>query len=285
MRPRRKLFRVACGAGLLLASLLVITTGLASAQDFDPAHRWYDGVLKEFVHDGRVDYIGLKANPKALDHYLADMARLPESQFNSWSGKQRLACLVNLYNAATLRLILDHAPVRSIKDIGSFFKGPWDQPAVHLSGRTITLNTLEHEILRKQYNEPRIHMALVCAAMGCPSLRSEAYTAENLDAQLDDQAKRFLANPAKFRIDPRKGVLLSPIFKWYGADFRARYTPRDGFAGLTETERAVLNFCGQYLSSADREHLASGGYPVGFLDYDWSLNEIKLPQGKSMPHE
>lgn len=265
---------ISFGSCLLLAFLLVAAALPAAAQDFDHTHRLYDSVVNTFVLEGWVDYRGLKANPGKLNQYLAGPAQVSEKQFNAWNEARQLAFLINLYNARTLLLILDHYPVKSIKDIGSIFKGPWDQPVVRLFGRTITLDILEHEILRKKYSEPRIHLALVCAAKGCPPLRSEAYTAENLDAQLDDQARQFLANPIKFRIDRLKRVVhLSPIFKWYGGDFRGKYAPISGFSGLNENERAVINFCGRYLSPNDRAYLAAGGYSVDFLDYDWSLNE------------
>ena len=187
---------------------------------------------------------------------------------------ERLAFLINLYNASTLELIIDHYPVKSIKDIGGFFKGPWDEDVVRLFGKTITLDNLEHDIIRKDYNEPRIHLALVCAAKGCPPLRSEAYVADRLDAQLDDQSRRFLASPAGLRIDHgKKAVFFSSIFKWYGKDFVDRYSPAAGFSDLDKTERAVAHFCSDYLSPGDGDYLKSGGYSVKYLDYDWSLNE------------
>ena len=201
------------------------------------------------------------------------MARISEEQFNSWTQSQRLAFLINLYNAATLKLIVDHYPVKSIKDIGSLFKGPWDQPVVRLFGKTTTLNHLEHDILRKQYSEPRVHMTLVCAAKGCPRLRSEAYLAEKLDEQLDDQSRGYLSSPVGLNVDRKKKVVyFSSIFKWYGEDFVAKYSPTSGFTGLDKTERAVANFCSGYLISADRDFLSTGGYSVKYLDYDWSLN-------------
>ena len=245
-----------------------------SAQAFDQTYESYDKVLKTTVTDGRVNYSGLKSAPKALESYLDSAAGVPEEQFNSWTESQRLAFLINLYNAATLKLIIDHYPVKSIKDIGSFFKGPWDQPAVRLFGKTITLNHLEHGILRKQYSEPRIHMVLVCAAKGCPALRNEAYHSEKLDEQLNDQSRRYLLSPAGLSIDREKKVVyFSSIFKWYGEDFIAKYSPNAGFTGLDKTERAVANFCSAYLTSADSEFLSAGGYSVKYLDYDWSLNE------------
>jgi len=211
----------------------------------------YDGVLKTFVEDGRVDYQGLKADSLPLTQYLLLAGQVPEAEFNAWTEPQRLAFLVNLYNAATLQLILDHYPIQSIRDIRVRFKGPWDQPVINLFGKTITLNRLEHGIIRKQYDEPRVHMVLVCAAKGCPILRSEAYTAEKLDAQLGDQSRQYLSTPAGLIINRAKGeVRISSIFKWYGKDFPS-----------------VASFIEQYSG----QNLA--GLKIRYLNYDWSLNE------------
>jgi hypothetical protein len=257
----------------LISAAFCFTALSASAADFDRTHAGYDRLLKRFVTDGRVDYKGLKADGGALDHYLDGVAGVSEATFNAWGEADRLAFLINLYNAATLKLILNHYPVDSIKDIGGFFKGPWSQPAVRLFGGTITLDNLEHDIIRKQYDEPRIHLALVCAAKSCPPLRSEAYVGPSLDAQLDDQTRRFLASPAGFRIDrSRNTVYFSSVFKWYGEDFVGEFSPSSGFTGLDDTERAVANFCSRYLPATAGDYLKVGGYSVKYLDYDWSLN-------------
>jgi hypothetical protein len=119
-------------------------------------------------------------------------------------------------------------------------------------------------------------MALVCAAKGCPPLRSEAYEAGKLDAQLDDQSRIYLSGPAGLRIDRnRQVVYFSSIFKWYGKDFIAGYSPSSGFSGLGKTEKAVANFSSHYLAAEDREFLKAGGYKVKYLDYDWSLNNFR----------
>ncbi|MDZ7597022.1 MAG: DUF547 domain-containing protein [Desulfobacterales bacterium] len=259
---------------ILLSAILLSWAGAVNAAEFDQTYAGYEALLKRYVADGRVDYKGLKTDTTALDLYLDSAAGVAEAHFNQWAEPERLAFLINLYNAATLKLIVDHYPVKSIKDIGSFFKGPWAQPVVRLFGSAITLDNLEHGIVRKQYSEPRIHLALVCAAKGCPTLRSEAYTAEKLDAQLDDQSRRFLASPAGLRIDRgSKVVYFSSIFKWYGEDFVAGFSPPSGFSGLDKTERAVANFCSGFISASDGDHLKAGGYSVKYLDYDWSLNE------------
>jgi len=258
---------------LLLAGMALILVGAATAQQFDHTHALYDAIVKTRVVDDMVDYAALKADSRALDHYLAGLTAVSEREFGAWNEPQRLAFLFNLYNAATLHLILDHYPVKSIKDIGNWRKGPWDQPAVRLFGNTITLNDLEHDILRKHYEEPRLHLALVCAAKGCPPLRGEAYTAVRLDDQLDDQVRVYLSGPAGMRIDRAEGkVFLSSIFKWYGDDFVKKYTPRAGFAGLNKTKRAVLSFCARYTSVRNRRYLEAASYSIRFLDYDWTLN-------------
>ncbi|MDP8231832.1 MAG: DUF547 domain-containing protein, partial [Candidatus Zophobacter franzmannii] len=255
---------------VLLMCLLTVVTP-AMAREFDHTHTVYDGIAQQCVQKGQVNYRGIRANLTPLNLYLAQLERVSEKDFDLWKETQQIAYLSNLYNASTIKLIQDHYPVKSIKDIGSFFKGPWDQPAVRLFGKAITLNTLEHRILRVKYAEPRLHMALVCAAKGCPPLRSEAYTAEKLSAQLNDQAKQFLSNPIKFRIDRRnRKVYISPIFKWYGEDFVKKFTPKAGFRGLGKTMQAVLNFCSQYLSDADQKYLAAGDYSVKYLPYDWT---------------
>jgi len=239
---------------LLLSVLCFGLTLTVLAQEFDS--RAYDDLLKTFVENGRVNYQGLKADPAPLIKHLILVGQVPEAEFNSWAEPQQLAFLINLYNASTLQLILDYYPVSSIKKIRKGFKGPWDQPVVPMFGKTITLNELEHGIIRPQYHDPRVHMALVCAAKGCPILRSEVYTAEKLDAQLDDQSRKYLATPAGLIINRKKGIAsISSIFKWYGDDF---------------------------LSVPDFIEIYSGqpldGLKFKTLKYDWSLNEKSKEQ-------
>ncbi len=254
------------------ASALFLTLALPAAA-FDQSHALYAKVLKAYVHDGRVDYGALSRKPEDLDLYLKTLAAVRREEFKSWPKSDQLAFLLNLYNATTLRLIISHYPLKSIKDIGHLWQSPWDLPVVHLFGQTITLNDVEQGIIRKDYSEPRVHMALVCASKGCPPLRNEPYIGTRLDAQLDAQARAFLRNPAKFRIDRKAGVVyLSSIFKWYGQDFIPRYLPDSGFGSGSAKERASLHFISDYLSAADRDYLAQGRYRVDYLDYDWSLN-------------
>ena len=240
---------------------------LGFAADFDPSHRLYGEVLVRFVQGGLVDYASLKADRGKLDLYLDQLAAVPKDRFKTWSPQERLAFLINLYNASTLRLIIDHYPVKSIKGIGSFFKGPWDQEVVRVFGDTITLNTLEHKIIRPEYREPRAHFALVCAAMGCPPLRGEPYAAAELQGQLDDQGRLFLSATHKNRVDAAgRTVYLSPIFKWYAEDFQKK-------------SGSVLSFVEPYFPEGAAKGLPAGGYSVKYTEYDWSLNERKAKAG------
>ncbi len=254
MDMRGKLFvRILVGLALAL-----VVSSRAQAAEFDQSHSPFDAVLKRYVKNARVDYAALKAHPQDLDRYLNQVAAVTKAEFKKWSEAEQVAFLSNAYNAYTLRLIIDHYPLKSIKAIGGFLSGPWDQPIVHLFGETTTLNAVEHKILRKDYSEPRIHFALVCAAKGCPPLRSEAYLADRLNEQLDDQAKQFLATPNKNRVEAGERVVyLSPIFKWYGGDFEKK----------SGSVLAALQPCWTGKATA------TDGFKIRYTDYDWTLND------------
>ena len=248
------------GPCALVLGWVVIAAWTAGAE-FDQTHAIFTGVLTQYVKDARVDYAALKAHPQDLNHYLDQAAAVTKDEFKKWSEPQQIAFLSNSYNAYTLRLIVDHYPLKSIKDIGSIFSGPWDQPVVKLFGEATTLNAVEHKMLRKDYSEPRIHFALVCAAKGCPPLRSEAYVADRLNEQLDDQAKQFLATPNKNRVEAGEQVVyLSPIFKWYGGDFEKK-------------SGSVLAALKPYWPEKAAAVLSKGDFKIRYTDYDWSLNE------------
>jgi hypothetical protein len=243
-----------------LALGLTLLASRTAAAQFDQSHALFDAVLKQRVKNARVDYAGLKAHPEDLNRYLGQVAAVRKAEFKKWGEAEQIAFLSNAYNAYTLKLIIDHYPLKSIKDIGNFINGPWDQPAVKLFGETMDLNTVEHKILRVDYAEPRLHFVLVCAAKGCPPLRGGAYVGARLEAQLVDQAKQFLAETAKNRIAAsERTVYLSPIFKWYGSDFEKK----------SGSALAALK------SSWPRK-LPTGyeQFKIRYTDYDWSLNEL-----------
>jgi hypothetical protein len=231
------------------------------AAEFDHTHARYGRVLAAHVRDGLVDYAALKPARAELDAYLAELAVVGEADFARWADADRLACLLNLYNAQTLALILDHYPLGSIRDIGVLPLAAWKKPVVRLFGTARSLSYLENDLIRKRWpTVPEIHFALVCAARSCPPLRAEPYVGARLPAQLAEQGRRFLATPEKNRVDPaRKVVWLSKIFDWYAEDFR-----RDG--------RSVTDFATRYFPAESAAALRAGGFKVKFTDYDWQLN-------------
>jgi hypothetical protein len=229
-----------------------------------------------------VHYSKLKALPQKLGAYVSAIAELDRSRYEKWSEKDKIAFWLNAYNGLTLKVIIDNYPIKS-----SFLKsriypknsirqisGVWDKISFPVMGRNLTLEHIEHKILRVKFNEPGIHMAMVCAAMGCPPLRHEPYTGAKLDEQLADQARRFLGHSAKFRIDRDKGRLyLSPIFKWFAADFVKNYAPARNIGRHNKEISSVLNYIAPYLSETNKKYVLSGKYKIKYLDYDWSLNE------------
>lgn len=249
----------------LVAAALALTPARVTAQagaSFD--HSALDRLLRAHVsEEGLVDYEGFSRSGE-LDEYLTALAAAP---LGDLPEAERLALWINAYNAYTIALIIRRGERESIRNInrtlGLFAgKGPWKERFATVGGHTYTLDEIEHEIIRVRFEEPRIHFALVCAAMACPPLRREAYTGARLDAQLEDQGRRFLAgSPAKNRVDVATRTLhLSPIFDWYRDDFPA---------GLPGLGRYLARF---FPPGPERTLLESGGFDIAHTDYDWSLN-------------
>ncbi|RME39255.1 MAG: DUF547 domain-containing protein [Planctomycetota bacterium] len=221
-------------------------------------HSVFDDLLHRFVdEDGWVDYAGLKKEANRLDAYIASLAEAP---FDSLGRDEKLALLINAYNAFTLRLILDHYPdIRSIRDIPSGKR--WKARRWNLAGKTLSLDDIEHKEIRPKFREPRVHFALVCAAIGCPKLRNEAYRGDRLEAQLDDQARYVHTHPRWFRLsDDGKTVYLTKLYDWYGGDFK-------------QVAGSVLDFVARYSPEVKRALDAGQKPKVRWLEYDWTLND------------
>ena len=220
-------------------------------------HVAWDGLLKKYVNDqGLVNYKALQADSLALNAYLQDVsANLPG---RSWTQNDRLAYWINAYNAFTVQRIIRSYPVKSIKDLGGdkiFVNTPWDQHFIKLGDTRYSLNDLEQRIIRKNFDDNRIHVALVCAAMSCPRLRNEAFTGPRLNEQLDDQARGFVNNPAKNKLTPADKPQVSSIFNFYPKDFAKN--------GST----SVQNFINRYATQKIKPDAS-----LSYLPYDWSLN-------------
>jgi hypothetical protein len=236
----------------------------------DPTHAAWTALLAEHVvlrdagSASRVDYAGFARDRAALRAYLAELAALTAGEFAALPRADQLAFLINAYNAGTIELILAEYPRHaSIRDYGSLLRSPWRKPFVALLGDVLSLDEIEHERLRGPhgYGEPRVHFALNCASLGCPMLREEAYSGARLEVQLEQQARRFLSDRSRNRLE--RGVLrLSPIFDWYAEDFAG-----GDLAGFLAPYAAALG--------SERAALAAGRFEVEFLEYDWRLNDVK----------
>jgi len=240
----------------------------------------YGELLTRFVRDGRVDYRALVTDRPLLDRVVDQVAHVLPSQEQRWTREERLAFWINAYNVITLRSIVDHYPIRgslftlyprnSIRQID----GVWTTQKWLAAGRMVTLDAIEHDILRPTFKDPRVHFAVNCASRSCPPLGSKPYIGREIDGQLDDSTRRFLASEQGVRMS-NGHLLVSSIFKWYGGDFAA--ATADGRAAPAgDTEPAIRAFIERYGSPA-AVATAKAGLPVRFLAYDWSLNDIDRP--------
>jgi hypothetical protein len=257
-----------------LLGLLALGAAPVRAQAFDHGYTAWDALLKKHVRwlpdqkQSRVAYAALAADRAALKAVLADLSGVSAAAFGSFTRPQQMAFLINAYNAFTIELILTAYPkLKSIKDLGSFVTSPWKKPFFTLLGETRHLDWIEHEQLRPKYNEPRVHAAIVCASIGCPALRPEAFTPDKLEAQLEDGMRRFLGDATRNRASVGK-LEVSSIFKWFREDFEK------GHQGFQRVEDVFARYA-PLLSSdpAVQEQLKARQLKPDFLDYDWSLND------------
>ncbi|MBW2368950.1 MAG: DUF547 domain-containing protein [Deltaproteobacteria bacterium] len=239
--------------GLLV---LIATMGNHTAiADAGVDHGIFGELLKKYIVNGGVDYRGFKSEEKRLDAYLRQLETV---QVDSLGRNEQFAFYTNSYNAWTIKLILGGYPgVKSIKDLGSLFKSPWKKKFVKINGETLTLDDIEHNILRPQFKDPRVHFAINCASKSCPPLAASPYTGGTLDAQLDAATIAFINDPGKNRLEGSV-LYVSKIFNWFSGDFNDD----------------VLSFFLKYSDRTLKADLTRKGddITIQYLDYDWSLN-------------
>ena len=245
---------------IIIACLFVILTcGIILGQSKPPDHEIYNKLLKKNVSaDGKVNYKAFIKDSIELNNYLRLLSTHPTDE-KTWSNYEQMAYWINAYNAFTIKLITKYYPVKSIKDIGSsiqipFVNTPWDIKFIRIGKDKMDLNSIEHGKLRKKFDDPRVHMALVCASKSCPILLNEPYNARHLDEQFSKQTKAFFTDPFRNKISPDKAQL-SMIFKWYGMDFN-------------KNRGSVRDFVNKYSNIK-----LNPDAKITHLDYDWGLNE------------
>lgn len=259
---------------LLLTLLILLLPGFAFAA-FDQSHAQWDVLMKKHVtwlpggHASQVDYKAFQADRQALKVYLNGVSSVNQADYDGWSKSQKLAFLINAYNAFTVELILTEYPnVKSIKDLGSLIRSPWKKKFFTLLGKEHGLDDIEQGMIRApgSFDDARIHMAVNCASIGCPALRDEAYVADKLDVQLENSVVRFLSDHSRNRFNPQSGRLeVSKIFDWYAKDFAVR----------TGSVESWLSAYADRLTDDSRQQqlIREKKVRLGYLDYDWMLND------------
>jgi len=248
---------------LLIFSIFINYNVLAFDHDYKIWNKILIDNVKENSFSSSVNYSSIKSSPKQFNQFINTLESLNKSEFDSFSKKQKLAFLINAYNAFTVKLIVDNYPVKSIKDLGSFFSSPWKKRFFRLFGKKTYLDKIEHKMIRKWFNEPRIHFAVVCASIGCPALKARAYTAELLESQLQVSANKFLKDLTRNRYNNKnKKLELSAIFKWYGDDFKSKYGSFQKFIANKITDDKLLI-----------QKIKNNELSISYLDYNWNLNE------------
>ena len=220
-------------------------------------HGEWDVLVKKHVSkNGMVDYQGFLKDKKQLQVYLDKLsANKPTSK---WSKNEKMAFWINAYNAFTVKLILDHYPINSIKDIKKgipFVNSVWDITFIPMGKEKIDLNYIEHSILRKEFKDPRIHAAINCASFSCPLLRNEAYYASRLDEQLNDAMRRFVNDSHRNQLD-KSNIKISKIFSWFAGDFKLNGS-------------SVVDYLNKYAKKRVQPNAK-----IDFLEYQWELNDV-----------
>jgi hypothetical protein len=264
----------------LLTAILMLSSTVVQA--FDHQHQMLTQVLSDVVQlspnkkQTRIDYGLLYTQPEQLNQYLAALSSVKQSEYKLWTEDEQLSFLINAYNGFTLQLInqnyakFQNGKVKSIKDLGSFFSSPWKQSFFTLLDEKHSLDDIEHDMIRVWFKHPRIHAALVCAAVSCPPLRNQAFVADKLNQQLDDQMRQFLSDDQRNTINLNDNrVDLSSIFKWYGEDFEK------GQQGFTSLKELIKVYQADIADDPQQlTWLQKQAFSIRYLDYDWRLNDI-----------
>lgn len=270
--------------GRFVRIALLLLLPLPALAQFDHTYAAWTALLKKnvlVIGEGKasqVRYAEFAKDRSALKAYLSSVEQVPEADFKGWSKPQQMAFLINAYNAFTIEKILTRYPdLKSIKDLGGVFSSPWKDKFFTLFGRESYLDQIEHEMLRAKgvYGEPRVHFAVNCASIGCPMLREEAYVAERLDGQLEEQTRRFLSDRSRNRYNEQIGQLeVSKIFDWFKEDWQGGYK---GIAAAGQPIASREQFFARYAKllsdkPESQAKIADQKAAIGFLDYDWGLN-------------
>lgn len=256
----------------ILAIALQLVSSAASAIDLRFAQ--WDALLKKIViisqdgKDSSVDYASVKASPNELKAVITEWSQLPRAAFDKMHKNDQMAFLINTYNASTISLVAKNYPIESIKKIGVPLVGPWKKSFIHLFGDRLSLDTLEHDMLRKDYQLATIHFGVNCASLSCPPLRAGAFTGADLKNQLENQALLFFSNNRENSYDSNaKTLTLNPILKWFREDFSK--------TGEPGTVMFVAKYFPELAKALSMGAVTADTVKVRYGDYNWNLNDVK----------
>jgi hypothetical protein len=270
---------------LIAISVCVVpSAALPKAADrtgFDHNHTLFDSVLQKYVENGLVDYKALLKDRKDLSRYLEQIADIDWKDYEEWSRRQKLALWLNAYNAISIEVILQYYPIGKPNIVSPYpensirhIEGVWDKLEWKVAGRMFNLDHIEHVILRKELDEPKIHFVLVCASIGCPLLESRALTADTIETRLNTAADNYINRDHKVKVDGNNGIVWFPmIFDWFGEDFEDGYTDKGLFWDRNPTEKGLLYFIFEYVPLDQKTMLIKNEFVIKYIPYDWGLNE------------
>lgn len=273
---------LSAAAGLAAAAVLLgVPSGtVGAATDAETCEQAFDRVLAAVVEDGWVDYAQLQSDPGPLDAWLQTVETMPLRDVESWPSDFVIAFYINAYNGHALRIVRDRYPIEganpafpssSIQQIPAV----WSLPLI-VAGRHLSLDAIEKDVLIGELDAPRTHMALVCASVGCPPLKNEAYHGGRLLEELNLASQSFLRSPRGAQLDLERKVLrLSPIFDWYEEDFRKFGTTSPAVAEVFGERAGMIQFVGSFLRDEERAFIRRADFRIEFFAYDWTLNDLR----------
>lgn len=271
---------------IALATLTSILVGSFHPADSKPNDNasfysdWADSLSKYVDPRGNVDYKGWKRDQGQLNSFLKSLELLGQSKYSSMGRDEQLALWINAYNAYTVKVVLDHYPIKrsglnlypsnSIRQID----GAWDKYKLSVAGRRVSLSEIENKILREEFREPLIHFAINCASKSCPKLLNKPYLASSIRYQLETSTRSFMADEQKNKFDQtKKRISISSIFQWYRDDFKKSMPSKTALPNRSITDTAIIKFIEKYGPDKHRDWLSSNDFKLEYLPYDWSLNE------------
>ncbi len=270
-------------AAISSATANTSAAGQIASSSFDQTYALFGRELAKYLENGNVHYKRWKENPAGLDQFLKSLSDLPKQDYERFSPEQKKAFWLNAYNAITIKVVLDNYPIKGSQSQyppSSFrqIPGEWENGKFKIMGAPVTLYEIEHEKLRHELPDPRLHFAVVCASRSCAKLSPAPFVAENIDQRLDQCTQDFFADPKNLTVNPRTGVMsVNKIFSWFTLDFagKAGYAKRSFPPPMDED--IIASYVSFYVPTDERDVIAKfrsqDKLVLDYLPYDWALND------------